>query len=109
MYLTRNDEELEELEQNRNKEHRTPKTPRQDFLEALKLREVNEYVSGIELPNFTNGKVLSFIREWDGDRNSMSRIKTLRFKKPTEKVVEIVKKPSSTKTKKAPHADMMEA
>lgn len=47
MYLTRNDEELEELEQNRNKEHRTPKTPRQDFLEALKLREVNEYESGI--------------------------------------------------------------
>lgn len=61
----------------------------------------------LELPDFTNGKILSFLREWDGDRGSMSRIKTMKFKKPSEKVVEIVKKPS-TETKKTSHANMME-
>ncbi|KAI9273643.1 translation machinery-associated protein 16 [Sporodiniella umbellata] len=81
IYLARNDEELEELENSRNKGHRTPKTPRQDLLEALKLREANEYISGLELPDLTNGKVVKLLREWDGDRNSMSRMSTIRLAK----------------------------
>ena len=46
-YLSRHDDEIAELEQDRNKGHRKPKAPRQDQLEALKISECNEYISGL--------------------------------------------------------------
>ncbi len=47
LYLERHNEEIKELEQDRHKGHKKPKTPRQDHLEALKISEDNEYKSGI--------------------------------------------------------------
>ncbi|ORE01036.1 hypothetical protein BCV72DRAFT_246239 [Rhizopus microsporus var. microsporus] len=82
LYLARNDDEINTLEKERARGHKKPKSPRQHFLEALKEREANEYVSGLELPDMTNGKTLELLREWDGDKNSMSRIKTIRVRKP---------------------------
>lgn len=99
LYLARNDDEINTLEKERARGHKKPKSPRQHFLEALKERESNEYVSGLgqlqkeliilnnnlcikELPDMTNGKTLELLREWDGDKNSMSRIKTIRVRKP---------------------------
>lgn len=32
----------------------------------------------------TNGKTLKLLREWDGDKNSMPRMTTIRLQKPTE-------------------------
>jgi translation machinery-associated protein 16 len=32
----------------------------------------------------TNGKTLKLLREWDGDKNSMPRMTTVRLQKPTE-------------------------
>lgn len=82
-YLERHDEEIAQLEQDRSKGHKKPKTPRQDQLEALKISETNEYKSGLELPDMTNGKTLKLLREWDGDKNSMPRMTTLRLQKPS--------------------------
>lgn len=98
LYLARNDDEINTLEKERARGHKKPKSSRQHFLEALKERESNEYVSGLgqlqkeliilnnlcikELPDMTNGKTLELLREWDGDKNSMSRIKTIRVRKP---------------------------
>lgn len=31
----------------------------------------------------TNGKTLKLLREWDGDKNSMPRMTTLRLQKPS--------------------------
>lgn len=39
----------------------------------------------IELPNMTNGKIIKLLREWDGDKNSMNRILTIKLIKPVEK------------------------
>ncbi|KAG2229836.1 hypothetical protein INT48_001084 [Thamnidium elegans] len=103
-YLVRHDDEIEELEQDRHRGHKKPKGPRQDHLEALRISERNEYISGmgkkkkkkkkiekkwmlifiIELPDMTNGKTLKLLREWDGDKNSMPRMTTIRLQKPTE-------------------------
>ncbi|KAI8082371.1 translation machinery-associated protein 16 [Thamnidium elegans] len=83
-YLVRHDDEIEELEQDRHRGHKKPKGPRQDHLEALRISERNEYISGMELPDMTNGKTLKLLREWDGDKNSMPRMTTIRLQKPTE-------------------------
>jgi translation machinery-associated protein 16 len=129
-YLVRHDDEIEELEQDRNKGHRKPKGPRQDFLESLRISEQNEYISGmgkiyksvclvyvfligvfIELPDMTNGKTLKLLREWDGDKNSMPRMTTIRLQKPTEedlkKAAAAASASTVTKEKKS-SADMME-
>ncbi|KAI8981789.1 hypothetical protein BDF20DRAFT_986804 [Mycotypha africana] len=83
IYLQRHDEEINELEAARTRGHnRKAKTPRQEFLEALKESETNEYIAGMELPDMTNGKMLKLLREWDGDKNGMSRIRTIRVHKP---------------------------
>lgn len=101
-YLVRHEDEIEELEKDRHRGHKKPKGPRQDHLEALRISEQSEYVSGIgkakkrkekkndiniytiELPDMTNGKTLKLLREWDGDKNSMPRMTTIRLQKPTE-------------------------
>ncbi|KAI8978941.1 translation machinery-associated protein 16 [Pilobolus umbonatus] len=82
LYLMRHDEEIEELEAERHKGHKKPKSPRQILLETLREQELNEYNSGMELPDMTNGKILKLLRDWDGDKNSMSRIKTIRISAP---------------------------
>ncbi|KAI8371879.1 translation machinery-associated protein 16 [Blakeslea trispora] len=106
-YLSRHDEEIETLENDRNKAHRRPKTPRQELLESIKQSELNEYISGMDLPDMTNGKVLELLREWDGDKNSMKRINTIRLHKPTEPTANTSMSVDTPKKQK-PKADMME-
>lgn len=60
----------------------------------------------------TNGKTLKILRDWDGDKNSMPRMTTIRLQKrdETKKVVEDVAM-VTTKTKeekKKNTNDMME-
>ncbi|KAI9285313.1 translation machinery-associated protein 16 [Umbelopsis sp. AD052] len=75
MYLNRNEEELEKLQALR-KDSKRPKSSRQDMLEALVKKEHDEYNKGFELPDLQNPKNVKILREWDGDKNSMARIKT---------------------------------
>ncbi|KAI9482677.1 MAG: translation machinery-associated protein 16 [Benjaminiella poitrasii] len=107
IYLQRHDEEIEQLEQERNRGHRKPKSSRQELLESIKESEKNEYASGMELPDMTNGKVLKLLREWNGDKNGMSRIATIRIHKPDEGKQQ---QPSTTPNKNQENdkKDMME-
>lgn len=84
LYLERHDEEINELEKDRNRGHKKPKNARQQLLESIKAREASEYTSGMELPDMTNGKTLKLLREWDGDKNSMTRMTTIRLQKPDD-------------------------
>lgn len=38
----------------------------------------------------TNGKTLKLLREWDGDKNSMPRMTTLRLQKPSKEEKNVV-------------------
>lgn len=49
----------------------------------------------------TNGKTLKLLREWDGDKNSMPRMTTIRL----QKIVPVEKKTDSKNTKSV---DLME-
>ncbi|KAI8061861.1 translation machinery-associated protein 16 [Gilbertella persicaria] len=108
IYLTRHDEEIDTLESDRNKGHRKPKTPRQELLESIRQSEMNEYVSGMELPDMTNGRILRLLRDWDGDKNSMKRITTIRLQKPTEPVANTAMAVDTKKQKSNTKEDMME-
>ncbi|KAF7731456.1 translation machinery-associated protein 16 [Apophysomyces ossiformis] len=97
MYLKRNDEELQKLREEReSSSFKRPKSSRENLLEALIQSERAEYVSGFELPDLTNGKNVKLLREWDGDQNGMSRIKTIRV---TEASTDIEKKKTKSKSK----------
>ncbi|KAI8098888.1 uncharacterized protein BX664DRAFT_319861 [Halteromyces radiatus] len=87
MYLERNDDELEKLQKDRQLTKR-PKSSREHLLEATITSEKDEYKSGMELPDLTNGKVVKLLREWDGDTNSMTRIKTIRLHMRTPKAIQ---------------------
>ncbi|CAO3661761.1 unnamed protein product [Umbelopsis ramanniana] len=82
MYLSRNDEELEKLQALR-KDSKRPKGNRQDMLEALVKKEHDEYDNGFELPDLQNPKIVKILRAWDGDKNSMARIKTKTVQNPS--------------------------
>ncbi|CEP18577.1 hypothetical protein [Parasitella parasitica] len=84
LYLERHDEEISELEADRCRGHKKPKNARQQLLESVRTRETSEYNSGMELPDMTNGKTLKLLREWDGDKNGMPRMTTIRLQKPDD-------------------------
>lgn len=50
----------------------------------------------------TNGKTLKLLREWDGDKNSMPRMTTIRLQKIAEPVVK------KTDPKNEKSVDLME-
>ncbi|KAI7866783.1 hypothetical protein BDF14DRAFT_1727590, partial [Spinellus fusiger] len=86
-YLERNNEELEKLVKERQIGNPRPKTNRENLLLALIENEKAEYKSGFEIPDMTNGKTLRLLREWDGDLNSMARMKSIRIIAPSKEVV----------------------
>ncbi|CAG8566152.1 12292_t:CDS:2, partial [Dentiscutata heterogama] len=67
MYISRNDDELSKLKSLKINGAVRPKTIKEDHIEALKLKERKEYIEGFE---------------WDGDPNSLSRIKLIRVEDP---------------------------
>lgn len=105
LYLERHDEEISDLEKDRSRGHKKPKNARQQLLESIKAREASEYISGMELPDMTNGKTLKLLRDWDGDKNSMPRMTTIRLQKPDDNI-ETAPVVASTDNKK--EKDMME-
>ncbi|OZJ06140.1 hypothetical protein BZG36_01018 [Bifiguratus adelaidae] len=82
-YISRNDAELEELKTTHRKGQR-PKAAREDVLAALIAKERDEYKKGMEIPDITKPKNVTLLRQWNGDRNSMSRIQTIRLSNPND-------------------------
>eukprot|EP00275_Glaucocystis_incrassata_P000917 EC121156.1.p1 GENE.EC121156.1~~EC121156.1.p1 ORF type:complete len:158 (+),score=20.83 EC121156.1:81-554(+) len=75
-YLSRNDTELQRLEQ-LNK-----KTTGQDLLEAAIKHERALYRSGFAAPDLTNLRNLKRLRDWDGGVNGASNIAMREFRDP---------------------------
>ncbi|KAG0263047.1 hypothetical protein DFQ27_001979 [Actinomortierella ambigua] len=81
-YLARNNEELEQLKALHRPGKVRPKAAREDLLAALIEREHKEYVSGIEIPDFTSPKNVKLLRAWEGDMNSVKRIRMIKLIDP---------------------------
>ncbi|KAF0553861.1 translation machinery-associated protein 16 [Gigaspora margarita] len=82
MYISRNDDELSKIKSLKMNGAVRPKTVKEDLIEALKLKEQKEYIEGFEIPDLMNAKNVKILREWDGDPNSLSRIKLIRVEDP---------------------------
>lgn len=82
MYLSRHDAELESLRLTRQgKQHTAKPSSREAFITALIEKEKKEFsTAGIEIPDLSNGKNLSYLRTWEGDINCIQQIKTIRLK-----------------------------
>ncbi|KAI8064733.1 hypothetical protein BC940DRAFT_305214 [Gongronella butleri] len=86
-YIERNSEEMEQLQAQR-KITKRPKSQREHLIEATMTSDKDEYRSGMDLPDLTSRKMVQLIREWDGDINGMSRIRTIRLRQPVEKTTQ---------------------
>ncbi|KAG0241760.1 hypothetical protein BGW41_005414 [Actinomortierella wolfii] len=81
-YLARHDEELAQLKALHRPGKVRPKAAREDLLTALIAKERKEYVSGMEIPDFTSPKNVKILRAWDGDMNSIKRIRMIKLIDP---------------------------
>lgn len=75
VWLTRFNEELEEEKAARRKGR--PKSSREVYLEDLKLREVEEYRTGMEVIDLTHPPTVEVFRRWD--QKEVAFIQLLRF------------------------------
>ncbi|KAG0014239.1 hypothetical protein BGZ81_000581 [Podila clonocystis] len=81
-YLARFNEEYESLVALHRPGKIRPKAAREDLLLAMMNKERQEYATGFELPDFTSPKNVKILRAWDGDLNSLNRIKLIRLHDP---------------------------
>ncbi|KAG0370685.1 hypothetical protein BC939DRAFT_452153 [Gamsiella multidivaricata] len=81
-YLARYDDEYQSLVALHRPGKVRPKAAREDILLGLMAKERQEYASGFEIPDFTSPKNVKLLREWDGDLNSLNRIRMLRLNDP---------------------------
>ncbi|KXS13552.1 hypothetical protein M427DRAFT_58593 [Gonapodya prolifera JEL478] len=82
-YLRRNDDEIAEHEAKSSGLHRTgSKSKRLDAIEAMRKREFSEYegIGGLEVPDLLDAKNRSILARWNGDFNSIGRIKMTRLR-----------------------------
>ncbi|KAJ1561005.1 hypothetical protein HK405_005222, partial [Cladochytrium tenue] len=72
-YVERNDDEIQRL---RDAERPgRPKNGRLVLLEMLRARDLAEYSAGMEMPDLTSAANVQFLRSWDGDHNSLDRLR----------------------------------
>ncbi|KAF9430284.1 hypothetical protein BGZ94_007553 [Podila epigama] len=81
-YLARFNEEYESLIALHRPGKVRPKAAREDLLLALMNKERQEYETGFEIPDFSSPKNVKVLRAWDGDLNSLNRIRLLRLRDP---------------------------
>ncbi|GJJ75119.1 translation machinery-associated protein 16 [Entomortierella parvispora] len=81
-YLSRYNEEYESLVALHRPGKVRPKAAREDMLALFIANERQEYASGFEMPDFSSPKNVKLLREWDGDLNSIRRIKMIRLNDP---------------------------
>ncbi|KAF8075006.1 hypothetical protein FPV67DRAFT_1559612 [Lyophyllum atratum] len=75
IWLTRFDEELEQERAARRKGR--PKSAKETKLEEIKLREVDIYRTGMEVPDLTHPATVEIFRRWD--QKELAYIQLLRF------------------------------
>lgn len=79
MYINRNDDEMEDLKQQLRKDR--PKPAKLGMLQLLKEKDIKEYRDGVlEMPLMSDATNIRVLKEWDGDFNSMQRIKMTRMR-----------------------------
>ncbi|KAG0344799.1 translation machinery-associated protein 16 [Podila humilis] len=81
-YLARFHDEYESLVSLHRPGKVRPKAAREDLLLAMMNQERQEYATGFDIPDFTSPKNVKILRAWDGDLNSLNRIKLLRLMDP---------------------------
>ncbi|KAI1315010.1 hypothetical protein EDD11_001395 [Mortierella claussenii] len=81
-YLARYNEEYQSLVALHRPGKVRPKAAREDMLAAFMAKERQEYASGFEMPDFSSPKNVKILREWDGDLNSLNRIKMIHLNDP---------------------------
>ncbi|KAI0251442.1 translation machinery-associated protein 16 [Lactifluus subvellereus] len=75
IWLTRHDAELEAEREARRKGR--PKSTKEQKLEETKLREAEEYRTGMEVPDLTHRENVALYRTWD--QREVAFVQTLRF------------------------------
>ncbi|KAJ2726904.1 translation machinery-associated protein 16 [Coemansia sp. Benny D115] len=78
-FLKRHEEELEAIEE-KKKAGKPVSSKDAFFLENVKAEKMEAEMSGLDVPDLTNGKIVKFMRTWDGDVNSVSNITTIKCK-----------------------------
>ncbi|KAF9913548.1 translation machinery-associated protein 16 [Lobosporangium transversale] len=81
-YLSRFNDEYQSLVALHRPGKVRPKAAREDMLTAIMAKERQEYASGFEIPDFSSPKNVQTLREWDGDLNSLNRIKMIKLNDP---------------------------
>ncbi|KAH9167379.1 hypothetical protein EDB89DRAFT_129235 [Lactarius sanguifluus] len=106
IWLTRNDAELEEERAERRKGR--PKSTKECRLEELKLREVEEYRTGLEVPDLTHRENVALYRTWD--QREVAFVQMLRFIRisSTKPELAIVSKQGTHPSLAAPHGIPMD-
>jgi len=76
LYLTRYDEELQDLVESK----RNPS--RQNIIIEVKQQEMDEYLTkGFPAPDLTKPKNVTFFRTWNGEQKYVDQIKLMNYKK----------------------------
>ncbi|KAH7914813.1 hypothetical protein BJ138DRAFT_1110188 [Hygrophoropsis aurantiaca] len=75
VWMTRHDAELDREKSARRKGR--PKSTKETKLEEIKLRETEEYRTGMEVPDLTHGPTVELFRRWD--QKEVPFIQQLRF------------------------------
>lgn len=77
LYLSRFDEEMEEIQSQQRPGRPIPK--RLDELNMTKKQELDEYKKGFVLPDLSELKNVQILKAWNGDYNSIKHIKQLKL------------------------------
>lgn len=76
-FLTRHDDEIAQLESDRRPGRPPPK--RLQELKDLKVKELQDYNDGIEIPDLTNKTNVELLRDWEGDPHAMPTFRMVRI------------------------------
>ncbi|KAI8916743.1 hypothetical protein PhCBS80983_g04437 [Powellomyces hirtus] len=79
MYIGRHDAEILTIEQSLRKGR--PPPGRLELLRILRAKDMQEYNNGIEIPQLTDAKNVTRLKEWEGDYNAMASIKSVIIRK----------------------------
>ncbi|KAH3671051.1 hypothetical protein OGAPHI_000762 [Ogataea philodendri] len=71
-FIARDDDELEQLRAERRPGR--PATKRQDLLEQRKAKESHMYETGWSIPDLQNKTTVELLRNWNGDRGSLTAL-----------------------------------
>ncbi|KAI9573759.1 hypothetical protein HD554DRAFT_2201968 [Boletus coccyginus] len=102
VWLTRHDDELEQERTARRKGR--SKSTKEAKLEEIKLRETEEYRTGIEVPDLTHEPTVQLFRRWD--QKEVAYVQLLRFIRisSSDPVTAVVSKPGRHHSLRVDHA-----